>query len=170
MKQVERARNPGAVARADFNVRTLRSQCFTKGITMATIDKRVYPNGNISYRVRTRLKGHPQQVASFSSKTRAKEWAGKIEAALREGRYFTTSEAKRHTVGELIGRYERDILPLKPKNASNQRQQLAWWKTQLGELRLSDVTAANIVECRDRLLNTPVRNGKRRSPSTVVLT
>jgi len=43
---------------------------------------------------------------------------------------------------------------------SNQRQQFAWWKTQLGELRLSDVTAADIVECRDRLLNTPARNGK----------
>ena len=47
---------------------------------MATIDKRIYPNGNISYRVRTRLKGYPQQIATFSSKTKAKEWAGKTEA------------------------------------------------------------------------------------------
>jgi integrase len=139
-----------------------------KGVTMATIDKRVYPNGSISYRVRTRLKGYPQQVATFPNKTQAREWAGKIEAALREGRYFPTSEAKRHTLAELVDRYVRDVLPLKPKNAQTQRQQLVWWKTQLGDYRLSEVTPARIVDCRDRLLNTPKPNGKRRSNATVV--
>jgi len=168
MKQIERTRNLGASARADPAFRTLRSQCFMKGVTMATIDKREYLSGKISYRVRTRLKGHPQQAQSFPSKTQAKQWAGKIEAALREGRYVATSEARRHTVAELIERYERDILPLKPRDAHNVRRQLAWWKSQLGELRLSHVTAASIAECRDRLLKTPVRNGKQRSPSTVV--
>ena len=44
-----------------------------KGTTMATIDKRTYPNGNISYRVRTRLKGYPQETASFARKTDAKK-------------------------------------------------------------------------------------------------
>ena len=114
---------------------------------------------HISYRVRARFTGSPQ-TESFTRITDAKKWVAATETAIREGRYFPTLEAKRHTVGELIGRYEREILTLKPKNASNQRQQFAWWKTQLGELRLSDVTAADIVECRDRLLNTPARNGK----------
>ena len=87
---------------------------------------------------------------------------------MREGRYFTTNEAKRHTLAELVDRYIRDILPLKPKNARGQRLQLVWWKAQLGDYRLSDVTSTKIVDCRDRLLNTPKPNGKLRSNSTAV--
>jgi hypothetical protein len=135
---------------------------------MATIDTRVSPNGKTTYRARTRLKGYPQQTASFTSKTKARQWAEGIESAMREGRHFTTIEAKRHTLADLVDRYERDILPLKPKTAQSQRQQLAWWKAQLGDLRLCDVTPARIVDCRDRLLTNTRPNGKRRSPSTVV--
>lgn len=135
---------------------------------MATIDTRVSANGKTSYRARARLKGYPQQTASFSRKTDARKWAEGVESAMREGRYFTANEARRHTLAELVERYKRDVLPLKPKNAQNQRQQLAWWTIQLGYYRLSDVTPAKIVDCRDLLLNTPRSNGKRRSNSTVV--
>ena len=135
---------------------------------MATIDTRVSQNGKTTYRARARLKGYPQETASFSRKTDARKWAESVESAMREGRYFTTNEAKRHTLAEMVERYERDILPLKPKNARAKRLQLAWWKTQLGDYRLSDVTPAKIVECRDRLLNVPKPNGKVRSNSTTV--
>jgi hypothetical protein len=137
-------------------------------MTMATIDTRVSPQGKTTYRARARLKGYPQETASFSRKTDARKWAEGVEAAMREGRYFTTNDAKRHTLGELVERYERDILPLKPKNARHQRRQLVWWKAQLGDYRLSDVTPAKIVDCRDRLLNTPRPNGRLRSNSTAV--
>lgn len=99
---------------------------------MATIDKRISPSGKTTYRARTRLKGLPPQVASFSRRTDARKWAEGTEAAMREGRHFTTNEAKRHTMAELIARYERDVLPTKPSNARNQRQQLRWWAAQLG--------------------------------------
>lgn len=135
---------------------------------MATIDTRVTPNGTTTYRARTRLKGHPQQTQSFRRKTDARKWAESIEAAMREGRYSTTSEAKRHTLADLIDRYDRGVLSLKPKNAATQRQQLLWWKAQLGEHRLSDIKAPQIAECRDRLLNTPKAKGGRRSNATVV--
>jgi hypothetical protein len=106
-----------------------------KGVTMASIDKRSSPNGKTSYRVRTRLKGFPAQIATFSRRTDAEKWAASAESAQREGRYFSTTEAKRHTLSELVDRYQRDILPLKPKNARNQRVQLDWWKAQRGEGR-----------------------------------
>jgi hypothetical protein len=51
---------------------------------MATIDKRIYPNGNISHRVRTRLKGYPQQFATFASKTKAKEPRGRLSEDERD--------------------------------------------------------------------------------------
>jgi len=166
MKQIERVSNADAHG-------TYRHACFdcsasSEGSSMSTIDRRVSRSGKVTFRARTRLKGLPQQVASFARLTDARKWATATEVAQREGRYFTTSEAKRHTLAELVERYERDMLPLKPKNATNTRRQLKWWKAQLGELRLSDVTPAKIIECRDRLLNASIRAGQRRSPSTVV--
>jgi len=59
------------------------------------------------------------------------------EAAMREGRHFKTAEAKRHTLGDLVDRYIKDVLPLKPKNASNDKQHLLWWKTKLGAFALN---------------------------------
>ena len=138
------------------------------GSTMASIDRRVSPSGKVTYRARTRLKGFPQQVASFSRLTDARKWAAAQEVALREGRYFTTGEARRRTLTELIERYERDVLPRKPKNARSQRQQLAWWKQKLGYCRLVDVTPVKVAEARDSLLRTPMPNGQCRSPATAV--
>ena len=135
---------------------------------MASIDRRLGRNGKISYRARTRLKGYPQQVASFTRKTDARQWAEAVEAAQREGRHFAPHEARRHTLTELIARYQRDVLPIKPKNARSQRRQLDWWCAEIGHLRLADVTPPRVVECRDRLLTTPNSAGKRRSPATVV--
>jgi hypothetical protein len=109
MKQIERARNPGAIAPADVNVRTFRSQCFMKGIMVATIYKRVYPNSTSPIAYARGSQGRPK-TESFTRITEAKKWVAATETAIREGRYFPTLEAKRHTVGELIGRYECDIL------------------------------------------------------------
>ena len=71
---------------------------------MATITKRENADGSTSYQVKIRLKGHPAQSASFERLTDAKRWASSTESAIREGRHFNTSEAKRHTLGELIER------------------------------------------------------------------
>ena len=47
----------------------------------------------------------------------AKKWIADTESAIRDSRYFATAEAKRHTLADLIDRYERDVLPTKPRNA-----------------------------------------------------
>ena len=78
---------------------------------MANIEKRTSSDGEISYRVKVRLKGFPSQSATFERKSDAKNWAQDTESAIREGRHFKTSEAKRHTLGELTDRYIKDILP-----------------------------------------------------------
>ncbi len=98
---------------------------------MATIEQRKAA-GNTTYRVKIRLKGHPPQTATFERKTDAKQWAQQTETAIREGRHFKTTEAKRHTLGELVDRYLRDVLPSKPKSEVDQKRQLLWWKQQLG--------------------------------------
>lgn len=130
---------------------------------MASIEKRIDAAGATSWRVKVRLKGYPVQTATFARVTDAKKWAQATEAAIREGRHFKTSEAKRHTLAELIERYMRDVLPGKaPSTRANQEAQLRWWRDQLGALALADVTPALLAEHRDRLAAAPVASPVRR--------
>jgi len=133
---------------------------------MATISARDTKNGT-RYRAQIRLKGHPIQTASFARKTDAKRWVADTESAIREGRYFKTSEARKHTLGELIDRYIRDVLPQKPKSYDKQLMQLEWWKTEIGDYSLVDITAALISEKRDYLFRGKTYRGTQRSQATV---
>jgi integrase len=135
---------------------------------MATITKRLTVENKPYYTVQVRLKGYPAQTATFNRLTDAKRWAQDTESAIREGRHFKTAEAKKHTLGELIDRYIKDVLPTKPKQAPAQRPQLERWKAELGSYLLSDITPALIVEVRDKLLSEPAPRGNTRNPATVV--
>ena len=133
---------------------------------MAYIQERKNCNGGNSYRVQVRLKGFPIQSATFARKADAKKWTQQTEAAMREGRHFKTSEAKRHTLGELIDRYVKNVLPRKPKSKKKQTQQLLWWKKQIGDYTLADTSPTLIAEQRDNLLQEITIKDKLRSPAT----
>ncbi|MFL0797506.1 MAG: site-specific integrase [Cellvibrionaceae bacterium] len=128
---------------------------------MATIRERRTNNGEIRYQAQVRLKGFPMQTATFNRKTDAKRWVQQTESAIREGRHFKTTEAKRRTLEELIDRYIRDVLPSKPKSMNAQGRQLTWWKKELGYRSLADITPPLLAETRDKL-------HKGRQPATVV--
>lgn len=135
---------------------------------MASIRKRKNKNGTTSYRVEVRLKGFPPQRATFSRLTDARIWGQQTESAIRENRYFKTAESRKHTFAELIDRYNKDVIPLKPEWAKGQQSQLIWWKEKLGSYVLGDVTPSRIIECRDTLLNEKTNRGLKREPATVV--
>jgi integrase len=118
--------------------------------------------------VKVRLKGYPTQTATFTRKTDAKVWATQTEAAIRERRHFKTVEAQRHTLAELCKRYITDVLPTKPKAKQKQTMQLNWWKDQLGQYTLAEITPSRIAEARDKLLNTTTKRGGPMQPATVV--
>ena len=131
---------------------------------MAAIERR-----GIGFRARVRIKGFPPQTAVFQRLTDARRWAQQTEAAIREGRHFKTTEAKRHTVEELIDRYIRDVIPQKkPNTQGTQKAQLQWWKKQIGAYLLSNVTPPLLAECKDRLAFIDEERKVARSPSTVV--
>lgn len=135
---------------------------------MASIQKRETKEGEVTYRVQVRLKGFPPQRASFERITDAKKWAAATESAIREGRYFRTAESRKHTFADLVDRYIKSVLPKKsPKAQVNQKQQLLWWKEQLGYHTLSDVSPALISEHRDALYNEELPGDKTRSAATV---
>lgn len=133
---------------------------------MANIEKRT-TEGATAYRVKVRLKGFPVQSATFERLTDAKKWAQSTEAAIRENRHFKTTEAKRHTLAELIDRYIRDVLPSK-KSARDQAQQLTRWKAEIGSYTLADVTPSLLAACRDKLGREITVRRTQRSPASVV--
>lgn len=133
---------------------------------MAAIEKRTTNDGLISYRAKIRIKGSPTQSATFERISDAKKWVQSTEAAIKEGRHFKTTEAKRHTLAELIDRYARDVLPQK-KGAKLQGQQLGWWKAAIGSYALADVTPSLLAEYRDKLAGEVTVRRKLRSPASV---
>lgn len=135
---------------------------------MANVEKRISKEGKITYRVKVRFKGFPTQQATFERLTDARKWAQNTESAIREGRHFKTTEAKRRTLGEMLDRYIKDILPTKPKNSKNTLLHITWWKEELGSFSLADISPAMIAEKRDHLASGITKRNTKRSPSTVV--
>jgi integrase len=133
---------------------------------MATTEKRTALDGSISYRVKIRLKGYPVQTATFERLTDAKKWIASTESAIREGRYFKTSESKKRTLKELINRYIKEILPQKPRSIITQKAQLEWWSEKIGDYFLADLTPALITEYRNKIIVEPNKRGEKRTPST----
>ena len=82
---------------------------------MAYIETRSTQDGKNRYKAQVKLKGYPIQTATFERLTDARRWAQQVEAAIKEGRHFKTSESKKRTLKELIEKYEREILPSKPR-------------------------------------------------------
>jgi integrase len=135
---------------------------------MASIEKRTSRDGKTTYRVKVRLKGQPTETASFERKTDATKWAQDTESAIRDGRHFKTTAAKRHTLAELIERYIKDVLPTKPKSEAKLTAMLNWWKSEIGSYSLADVSPALIAERRDKLAAGKTKRGTQRNPATVV--
>jgi len=135
---------------------------------MASIEERTTDEGKTRYRVLVRLKGHPSQSATFERLTDARKWASKTETDIREGRYFKYSEARRHTVAEMIDRYVREVLPGKNREfRATRTYQLKFWKEEFGSYTLADATPAIIAEARDKLARIPARGDRERSAASV---
>ena len=132
---------------------------------MATIQKRTNAKGGISFHVRIRLRGQPTQTSTFARLTDAREWVQQTETAIREGRYFKTVEAKKHTVAEMIDRYLKIAEQRKPRRAKAVKPYLAWWKEQIGPYLLSDITRSMIIEKRELLTQGLVINKKVQRPT-----
>lgn len=134
---------------------------------MASIKERKTKDGKIRYYVQVRLHGQ-KQCDRFERLTDAKKWIQDTESAIRSGRHFRISEAKKHTLGQMIDRYVENVLPLKEKCLKRQGAQLLWWKEQIGNNLLADITPSLIGEQRDKLLKETTVRKKLRAPATVV--
>lgn len=133
---------------------------------MPTIEQRRLLNGTTSFRARVRLGRGRSTSATFKRKTDALRWAQQTEADMRRNRHFKFDAGHRVTFDEAISRYEGEVLPRKPRTAKYQRSQLKWWRKQLGDVCLAELTAGMINEARGKLLATPGVTKRSRGPST----
>lgn len=127
---------------------------------MAVINERKDKNGKPTYQVIIRIKGYPTQCVTFKRKTDAKIWAQQTETEMRQGKYFKTIEAKKHTLADLIDRYIENDLPQRKSDHKKFETQLNWWKDKIGAYFLIDITPSILAEYRDILLKEPSPKGK----------
>lgn len=109
---------------------------------MAAIEKRTSKGGQTSYRVKVRIKGYPDESASFDRLTDARDWAKKTESDMKASRHF--GQSKRHTFNELADEYAPHAINLK---------RLDYWRAAFGPDLLSAITPARIGKERDKLLS-----------------
>ena len=144
-----------------------KSFLFKKYTKMAQIREHILKNGKKSFFVRIRLKGSPDQTASFERLTDAKIWIQQTEAAIREGRYSATARSKKHTFSDLVDRFIENTIHLKVKNERYYKTQLGWWRDKIGNILLAEITPALIIEYRDMLAQTKTVRGAKKSNATV---
>ena len=135
---------------------------------MANIMERLTADNKIAYTARIRVKGFPQQTATFARKTDARLWAQKTEASIRVGKYFSQAESKRHTFSDLAARYIKTALGNKsPKVRIQYQQQLKKWCEMIGDRSLAEINPAVISECREKLSEEKTHLGKIRSSASI---
>jgi integrase len=134
---------------------------------MASIQIRVRKNNRVSYRALVRVTGYPIRSATFGKRSDAVKWGKEKEAELRLNKHFTIFATNgKHTLAELIDQYLSQILPEK-KDIDRQTIQLNWWKAQLGNFKLYDISTSMISECRTELQRGNTHYGTPRSGTTV---
>src|SRR5262245_27175579 len=134
---------------------------------MAAIRERKKRDGSSVYHVQVRQAGFPTRTATFPTRRLAERWAKTVEASMIEGKHFRHSESRRRTVAEAIDRYLLEEVP-KKRNGAMHRSRLPWWKQQIGEMKLADVTPALLVEMREKLKAQPYVRAKVSSKRTTV--
>lgn len=120
---------------------------------MASIQKRTRSNGRVSWDVRVRVQGYPNLARSFRTKLEAERWASVTEAAAK-GRTLAVSQSA--SLGDLLDEFE-------PRAKPSTKLLLGYWRDQLGDLQLREVTPALIAKHRDCLIGAPTRSfGQKR--------
>lgn len=134
---------------------------------MATIQKRTAQYGKTAFRALVRLKGYPVTSATFERLTDARDWAQKTEAAMKERRYFKDSEAKKHTVSEMIARYLANTAQTNAKRHREVKPMLTWWKDEIGFCVLADLSKPLLSEKIEKLAahKRKLKNGKEKPRS-----
>jgi len=110
---------------------------------MGSIEKRTSKSGEVTYRARVIRTGLPTLGATFTRKSDAQRWVEEKEGLIREGKYFERVEASRHTLGEAIDRYVKEVSGPNRFGWNFHDHYLHWFKKELGHLPLKRFMVTN---------------------------
>ena len=101
------------------------------------------------FNVQIRKKSYPFISKSFVSLRVAKKWATTTEADMERRLHVVIPDDT--TVGELLNRYDREVLPTH-KGQQAERYRLGNLKRHFGDMRLADLTSKEVAKYRDSRL------------------
>ena len=80
------------------------------------------------------------KTATFLKKADAVTWAQETETKVKQSKYFPNRliESEKYTLTDLLNRYKSDVLPR--KRDKKQIGLIEWWKVQIGNYKLKDLT------------------------------
>jgi len=112
------------------------------------------------YRAEIFIQGNPRVSRTFHDRKIAEKWIRDTEDLMRSGQFAQVSESRKHTVASIVDRYLTEVVP-SLRSHETVEAQLIWWKKRLGQLNLSALSPAIVLEARDELMRGD------RGPATV---
>ena len=129
---------------------------------MAMIRSRRGAAGRRRWQWRVRIAGLPARHGTCPTKKCAEACAKKAEEEVRAGRVVL-----RLKLTALLDAYEAVYLPTIPDSAVLYRQELKWWRRELGDLAVRAITPRILSECKVKLAGETTNRKRPRSPATV---
>lgn len=105
-----------------------------------------------SWEVRVRRQGLPELVKSFPTKRIAREWADAREGEIVKREFVDYREADRHTLGEVLTRYDDGKLSARDKNDPERCRIRQIREDRIGAIRMSALQPDDVAEYRERRL------------------
>ena len=122
---------------------------------MATIQKNEGKRG-ITYRVIIRRKGYPALSKTFPTKKDATNWAREHDREAKLSQACASDRGGRKTVSQAIERYVEGYDGRDPTKLSR----LAWWKDEIGDVKLADINPTLIADCLAKLARGKAQHRK----------
>lgn len=128
-----------------------------------------------SYKATVRIKGYKPEYKTFSTLTAAKEWAKKIEVAMKEGTYrqnacFDNNGSKIEYVAQLIDFFKNNVAQNRYKTPEKYNCMFEWWTQQIGNIKIQNLSTSILTQCKNALIDEEITIGKnklKRKPNTI---
>lgn len=114
---------------------------------MATITRR-----KVGYQAQVRHTGYPTRSKCFITQRDAEKWARQIENELDRGVFLDRTEADKQTLGDILGRYAREVSPTHKGHRNETICITALQRDPVCKYKASALSGKLLAEWRDRRL------------------
>lgn len=135
----------GSEALAQSRLQELREQ----GCRGLSIKRQV----SVGWQVRIRRQGAPDLTKTFPLHQLAKDWAAEKEGEIVKRQFIDYREADRHSLGDLLLKYDGLCLAHKPKDDPDRVRIAKLSKLPIASIKMSLLLSSDITDFRDKRLN-----------------